>query len=114
MKVFQNKFKMCGYVGYSKVYKFDNISICKFFLSLDPIKDDDADMEDCINAEAVVTAGDEERLKILEKGNDVTIEGVLMPEILVDDAGKKHCKTKMIAIRYDLTKDISIFDDPNE
>ena len=97
----ENSFKVSGYVGFSEEKAFNNSSVCRFSLSISRKEKDSNNWTSAfVNCEAWLKKEDVDKLKTIEKGKLLTIEGFFKPEEWTNKDGKKHNKVVLIATKF--------------
>lgn len=96
----ENSFKISGFVGYVTTSAFSTSSVCRFSIAVSRKDKNSEKTTAFINVETWTKNEEADKLKTIEKGNHLTIEGYFKPEEWTDNDGKKHNNIVLVAAKY--------------
>lgn len=104
MKKIENNFAVTGFVGKdAEIRQFANASVARFSLAVSRLEKN-GEESNCVSAfmnfEAWRKNENAEAFDQLTKGTMLTVEGYFKPEEWSDNAGVKHNRIVMVAVKF--------------
>ena len=96
----ENSFKISGFVGYVTTSAFSSSSVCRFSIAVSRKDKNSEKTTAFINVETWAKNEEADKLKMIEKGCLLTIEGYFKPEEWTDNDGNKHNNVVWVVTKF--------------